>query len=114
MNLFGPKMQFNKWREPIIRPSSIPEEDRYREDGTDEWFVTEDGYEFKEGDVLWSPYTYEWHKVVVRDEKLYGSFYGWFDTVDPVTGTKSETLNSSRLTKRNSNGKTYEEENTNA
>lgn len=75
------------------RASSIKEEDRYREDGTDEWYTTEDGYEFSEGDRLFDYYDCRW--IIVGPL----SYDGWFDCLDPITRNRSGTLNSVRVSK---------------
>lgn len=76
------------------RKSSIPEEERYRADGTDEWFTTEDGYEFSEGDRLFDYYDCRWFIVGTMN------YYGWFDTLsDDAEQRRNGLLNSVRVSK---------------
>ena len=94
MPKYGPKALFNKYGEFQNRASSIKEEDRYREDGTDEWYTTEDGYPFAEGDRLYNYYDGEW--VIVG--KM--AYEGWFDTYRDIDMTqRGATLNSIRMSK---------------
>lgn len=95
MAIWGPHVTKNKYGEITPRASSIKKEDRYRADGTDEWYTTEDGYEFKEGDKLFDYYDCRW--VIVGE--LTNNHDGWFDVLDPDTGNRAGMLNSVRMSK---------------
>lgn len=92
----GPKYLTNKYGESQPRASSIPEDKRYREDGTDEWYTTEDGFEFSEGDRLFDYYDCRW--VIVGE--LINGYDGWFQVYnDAAMKERGGMLNSVRMSK---------------